>query len=95
MVGNILTGFFAQSSIAALDNTTIPGGFIDHHYKQLAYQLADSFSGLGYSFVVTTLILWVMHYIPGLRLRAPEETEMMGIDDMEMGESAYDYAVSH
>jgi ammonium transporter, Amt family len=91
VVGNILTGFFAQSSIAALDGTVIAGGFIDHNYKQLAHQVADSFSGLGYSFAVTTAILWVMHYIPGLRLRASEEAEMLGIDDAEMGEFAYDY----
>jgi Amt family ammonium transporter len=91
MVGTILTGFFAQSSIAALDGTVIPGGFIDHHYMQLAHQVADSFSGLAYSFVVTTLILWVMHFTPGLRLRASRDAEMIGIDDTEMGEFAYDY----
>lgn len=32
-----------------------------------------------------------MHYIPGLRLRASEEAEILGIDDAEMGEFAYDY----
>jgi hypothetical protein len=32
-----------------------------------------------------------MHYIPGLRLRTSEEAEMLGIDDAEMGEFAYDY----
>jgi len=32
-----------------------------------------------------------MHYIPGLRLRCDEETEILGIDDAEMGEFAYDY----
>jgi ammonium transporter, Amt family len=32
-----------------------------------------------------------MHHIPGLRLRADEETEILGIDDAEMGEFAYDY----
>ena len=32
-----------------------------------------------------------MHFIPGLRLRVPEETEIIGIDHCEMGESAYDY----
>lgn len=32
-----------------------------------------------------------MHYIPGLRLRADEESEILGIDDAEMGEFAYDY----
>ena len=32
-----------------------------------------------------------MHYVPGLRLRVPEETEIIGIDECEMGEFAYDY----
>jgi ammonium transporter, Amt family len=38
-----------------------------------------------------TIILWIMHFIPGLRLLASEEAEIMGIDDAEMGEYAYDY----
>ncbi|KAG5645694.1 hypothetical protein DXG03_005532 [Asterophora parasitica] len=89
VVGNILTAFFAQSSVAAFDGlTTIPGGWIDHHWIQLGYQIADSMSGLAYSF---TIILWVMHYIPGLSLRCSETTEIVGVDDAEMGEFAYDY----
>jgi len=32
-----------------------------------------------------------MHFIPGLRLRANEQSEILGIDDAEMGEFAYDY----
>jgi Amt family ammonium transporter len=32
-----------------------------------------------------------MHFIPGLRLRVTEEAEILGIDDAEMGEFAYDY----
>ena len=32
-----------------------------------------------------------MHYIPGLSLRVTEEAEILGIDDAEMGEFAYDY----
>ncbi|OCH88521.1 ammonium transporter [Obba rivulosa] len=92
IVGNVLTGLFAQKSVADFDHiTTIGGGWLDHHYIQLGFQLADSFSGLSYSFVVTTAILWVMHFIPGLRLRASEEAEILGIDDAEMGEFAYDY----
>ena len=40
---------------------------------------------------MTTIILWVMHYIPGLSLRCNEEAERVGIDDYDMGEFAYDY----
>lgn len=32
-----------------------------------------------------------MHFIPGLRLRVDEETEIVGIDQSDMGEFAYDY----
>jgi len=92
VVGNILTGIFAQSSVAGFDGYThIQGGWLDHHYIQLGYQLADSTAGMSYSFVMTTIILWIMHYIPGLSLRASEEAEILGIDDAEMGEFAYDY----
>ncbi|KAI0317107.1 ammonium transporter [Amylostereum chailletii] len=92
MVGNILTALFAQASVAGFDGTTqIDGGWIDHHYIQLGYQIADSLSGFSYSFVMTTLILWIMHFVPGLRLRTSEEAEIVGMDDYDMGEFAYDY----
>jgi len=32
-----------------------------------------------------------MNLIPGLSLRATEEAEILGIDDAEIGEFAYDY----
>lgn len=92
ITGNILTAFFAQASVAGFDGfSEIPGGWLDKNWVQLGYQVADSVAGFAYSFVVTTAILWVMHVIPGLSLRAPEESEILGIDDAEMGEFAYDY----
>ncbi|TFY80971.1 hypothetical protein EWM64_g3045 [Hericium alpestre] len=92
VVGNVLTGLFAQKSVAAFDGIAdIPGGWLDHHYRQLGLQIADSAAGIGYSFICTTIILWVMHFIPYLSLRTTEEAEIVGIDDHEMGEFAYDY----
>jgi Amt family ammonium transporter len=116
IVGNLLTGIFAQSSIALYDGSThIPGGWLDGNFVQIAYQLADSAAGFAYAFVVTvsistcrplgveltvsilcarvaqTAILWMMHFVPGLRMRVDEETEIFGVDDTEMGETAYDY----
>ena len=95
-VGNICTAFFAADYIAALDGVSIGehainGGWINHHWVQLGYQLADSVAGGSYSFSVTCLILFVMNMIPGLRLRATEESEVLGMDDTEIGEFAYDY----
>ncbi|CED83532.1 ammonium transporter [Phaffia rhodozyma] len=92
IAGNLMTALFAQASIASLDGfSEIPGGWIDHHYVQLGYQLADSVACVSYSFVMTTIILWIMHYIPGLRLRCSEESEIVGLDDAELGEFSYDY----
>ena len=91
-VGNICTAFFAADYVAALDGfTVIPGGWLNHHWIQLGYQLADSFTGGLYSFSMTCLILFILNMIPGLRLRATEESEILGIDDAEIGEFAYDY----
>lgn len=54
VVGNILTGIFAQASVAGFDGkTTIPGGWLDHHWPQVGFQLANSVAGMSYSFVVS------------------------------------------
>lgn len=75
--------------IAYLDGTTtIAGGWVNHHYIQLAYQLADSVTGFVYSFFGTCIILFLLNLIPGFSLRASEEDEIMGIDDAEIGEFA-------
>ncbi|KAF9029900.1 ammonium transporter [Hymenopellis radicata] len=96
LVGNILTGIFAQRSVAAYDGfTNINGGWVDQHYIQLGYQLADSVAGMVYSFVMTTIILWIMHYVPCCRIRMSdaeaETAEELGMDEYSMGEFAYDY----
>jgi len=96
LVGNILTGAFAQSSVAEFDGATkIPGGWLDHHWAQMGIQLANSMAGMAYTFVVTTVILWAMHFFPGKRLllRCSDNTEEIGMDDGEMGEFAYDFRV--
>jgi len=95
-VGNILTAFFAADYIAHLDGyTVIPGGFLNHNWIQLGYQLADSVTGAAYSFAGTCLILGCLDmigkFLPVFKLRASEEEEVLGIDDVEIGEFAYDY----
>ncbi|EPS40753.1 hypothetical protein H072_5412 [Dactylellina haptotyla CBS 200.50] len=92
LVGNILTAFFATHYVANLDGTINPPlGWLDHHWVQIGYQLADSVAGFAYSFGGTCIILFVMNLVPGLSLRASEEAEVLGIDDAELGEFAYDY----
>ncbi|KAI1746067.1 ammonium transporter [Xylaria scruposa] len=92
IIGNLLTGLFAADYIAALDGfSVIPGGWINHNYIQLAYQIADSVAGFSYSFVLTCVILFLLNLIPGLSLRVAPEEEDIGIDDIQLGEFAYDY----
>lgn len=90
VVGNILTGVFAQAKIAGLDGVTnIQGGWLDGHWIQVGYQLADSTAGMTWSFCVTYLILIIMNKIPGLNLRADAEHEHSGLDIAELGETCY------
>ncbi|KAI1110565.1 ammonium transporter [Nemania sp. NC0429] len=92
IIGNLLTGLFAADWIVQLDGVnTIPGGWLNHNYIQLAYQLADSVAGFSYSFVLTCVILFLMNLIPGLSLRVSPEDEDIGVDDVQLGEFAYDY----
>ncbi|KAK9780467.1 hypothetical protein AB5N19_03791 [Seiridium cardinale] len=92
MLGNICTAFFAADYIAHLDGfSEIPGGWVNHNWVQLGYQIADSVAGFSYSFVMTCVILFLMNFIPGLSLRVPIEEEELGLDDGQLGEFAYDY----
>ncbi|KAK0506013.1 ammonium transporter [Armillaria luteobubalina] len=75
MVGLILTAFFGDSEVIALDgiNTAASGGWMDRNWKQLYIQFA----------------YWTL--IPGLQLRSTVEGERLGMDEVEIGEFATDY----
>lgn len=91
-VGCVLTALFADSRVAGFDGTTaIPGGWFNHNWVQLGWCIAAGTCGFAWSLTVTTILCWIFHYIPGLRLRSGEEEEIVGIDDAYLGEYAYDY----
>ncbi|KAG5462440.1 MAG: ammonium transporter family-domain-containing protein, partial [Olpidium bornovanus] len=94
IVGNILTGVFAQRSVAALNGSEIAGGWLDGNWIQVVYQLLDSAAGFASSFVVTYAILFAMNKVPGLRLRATAEDEELGMDAACIGELAYWHALN-
>ena len=89
-MGNICTAFFATRQVSRLSGQDA-SGWLDQNWVQLGYQLADTFAGGLYSFLVTCIILFILNIIPGLQLRADENAEILGIDDAEIGEFAYDY----
>lgn len=85
--GNIVAGIFAQKWIASLDGMVIEGGWVEGNWMQVPYQLAGSFAGAGWSFILTYLLVSVMQKISFLRLRMSPEEEYQG-DIAEMGEGA-------
>jgi Amt family ammonium transporter len=96
MLGLLANGVFAASYIIGLDGVNAdpklyPGGWIKHNYKQLYKQFAYIVAVSVYAFVVSALVAWAINLIPGLHLRASEEAELLGMDDDQLGEFAYDY----
>ncbi|KAF2000584.1 ammonium transporter 2 [Amniculicola lignicola CBS 123094] len=94
MVGLIFNGIFATNYIIGLDgvnNGLFVGGFIENNYKQLYIQFAYVIAVTAYTFVVSALLAFTIDKIPGLHLRASEEAELLGMDDDQLGEFAYDY----
>jgi ammonium transporter, Amt family len=89
--GNIMTGLFAADYVAHLDGVTvIPGGWIQHNWIQLGYQLAGATAIMAYSFTVSYLILFLMNLVPFLRLRVEEYEELTGLDETQMGEYSFE-----
>ena len=94
MLGLLANGIFGTGYIIGLDgvNTGLyQGGWIEHNWKQLYIQFAYIVAATAYAFVVSALLAFIINYIPGLHLRASEEAELLGMDDDQLGEFAYDY----
>ncbi|KAF9569850.1 ammonium transporter [Agrocybe pediades] len=93
IVGLILNAFFASSAIIGMDdvNVGLPGGWVDHHWKQLYIQFAYVVATCAYTFVMTAVVAKIIDIIPGLGLRSTPEGEMLGMDEVEIGEFATDY----
>jgi Amt family ammonium transporter len=93
VVGLIFNGFFATNKITGLDgiNGGLAGGFLDGNYIVMGWQIAAIVAASAYAFVVSAIIAKIIDFIPGLKLRASEEAELLGMDDDQHGEFSYDY----
>lgn len=94
IVGLIFNALFGTNQVIALDGMTQitdGAGWVNHHWKQLYIQVAYIVAVCLYTFVVTVLICYIINIIPGLHLRANEQAELLGMDDDQLGEFAYDY----
>ncbi|CAG8650230.1 15841_t:CDS:2 [Cetraspora pellucida] len=93
LLGNILTGIFADKNIASLSGEIILGGaLINGNYNQIWIQLKASLIGILYSFLVTIIILCFIEYLLRCKLRLNPTGELEGTDLTEHGESAYCFA---
>lgn len=94
MLGLIANALFGATYIIGLDGVNtgvITGGWIDHNWRQLYVQIAYICAATGWAFSISYLLAMGINHIPGLYLRASEEAELLGMDDDQLGEFAYDY----
>lgn len=93
MVGLIFNAFFATKNVIGLDgvNSGTLGGFLDHKFATIGWQIAAIVAASGYAFVMSAIIAKLIDFVPGLKLRASEEAELLGMDDDQHGEFSYDY----
>lgn len=94
MLGLLANALFGATYIIGLDGVNtgiIIGGWPNHNYKQLYIQIAYIVAATGWAFVMSAIIAYAINFIPGLHLRASEEAELLGMDDDQLGEFAYDY----
>jgi Amt family ammonium transporter len=94
MIGLFFNGLFAADYVVGLDgfNIGIGGqGWVDKNWARLYKQIAYIVACTAYAFVVSALIAYAINFVPGLKLRASEEAELLGMDDDQLGEFAYDY----
>lgn len=83
--GTILIGLFASEAAPAKINGLFYGGGVD----QLWRQAVGAFAVLGYSFVLSLLLGYLVKFTVGFR--ASEEAETASIDEAEHAERAYEY----
>lgn len=94
VIGLFFNGIFAANYIIGSDGVNagvVTGAWIDRNWKQLYVQLAYIVAACGWAFVMSYIIALIINFIPGLHLRASDEAELMGLDDDQLGEFAYDY----
>jgi Amt family ammonium transporter len=83
IVGAILTGVFAVEAIGGT------AGLIEGNAGIVGTQAVAVIATLGYSFIATVVILFVLDKIPGLGLRVGEREEDEGLDIASHGERGF------
>ena len=88
-IGAVLTGLFANSAINPLLGVGKPTGFFEGNHHQVVNQLTGVAIAWALSIVGTSVILFVVDKLTGLRVS--EEDERTGLDLSQHGEEGYDW----
>jgi ammonium transporter, Amt family len=101
MLGLMANALFGADYIVGLDGVTTGavnpttgtgiGGWAIGNYRQFYIQLAYVVACTTYAFVMSAILAYAINLVPGLHLRASEDAELLGMDDDQLGEFAYDY----
>ena len=96
IIGLLFNALFADKNLIALDgvNTSAPGGWLNHHYKQLYIQFAYVCATVGYAFFMTALLAKILDMMPWTRLRTSPEEEALGMDDVQARTRRYHTTIS-
>jgi Amt family ammonium transporter len=82
-VGTLMIGFFGIAAVKGANGLFYGGGFTLLGRQALAVVVA-----IGWAFVATTAVAWIVHSTIGMRVRA--EAELLGLDISLHEEAAYD-----
>jgi Amt family ammonium transporter len=92
LTGTLLIGLVGAPEASAISGVAgvSPGLFYGGGWDQLGRQAIGAFSVMFYSFIVTTILAYILKFTIGLRLN--EEDEANGIDEAEHAETGYDFS---
>ncbi|MGH2793130.1 MAG: ammonium transporter [Actinomycetota bacterium] len=88
IVGALLTGVFATATISGLD-PSLDGLAYGNGFVQLGRQAVAVLATLGFSFVMTLIICWIVDKTVGLRV--DEDSEQQGLDLSQHSETGYTF----
>jgi ammonium transporter, Amt family len=92
LTGTLLIGFVGAPEASAISGVAgvSPGLFYGGGWDQLGRQAIGAFAVMFYSFIVTTILAYILKFTIGLRV--DEEDEANGIDEAEHAETGYDFS---
>jgi Amt family ammonium transporter len=87
IMGALLTGIFATRTINPVYGEGQPVGVVDGHWAQLGHQFGAVAISITLAVIGTTVLLWIVDHLIGLRVTPEQERE--GLDISQHGEEGY------